>query len=151
MGAFPVGSARLAAAVLRHDPPIAAEIAELRRAATGLAASLPTGAPERGIVSGGSGTNVSRLLGRERTAVVDRPSLEASLARITQAPAAEIARATGLTERRVRQLPAGIALVSALMDRYGLQVTDVSDAGLREGALLAATSADADAFAWPPG
>ncbi len=43
------------------------EIAELRRAATGLAASLPTGTPERGIVSGGSGTNVSRLLGRERT------------------------------------------------------------------------------------
>lgn len=150
VGAFPVGSARLSAAVVRHDPPIAAEIAELRRAAMGLAASLPTGTPERGIVSGGSGTNVSRLLGRARTTPVDLDSLEAGLVRVAQQPAAEIALATGLTERRVRQLAAGIVLVSALMERYGLQVTDVSDAGLREGALLAATSDAAAEFASLP-
>ena len=51
--------------------------------------------------------------------------------------AAELRLATGLTERRVRQLAAGIALVEALMARYGLSVTEVSDAGLREGAVLA--------------
>ncbi len=151
VGAFPVGSARLAAGLVRHDPPSAAEIAQLRQAAMGLAASLPTGTPEQGIVSGGSGTNVSRLLGRERTTPVDLDSLEAGLARLARQPAAAIALETGLTERRVRQLPAGIALVSALMGRYGLRVTDVSDAGLREGALLAATSDVADELAWPPG
>ncbi len=144
VGAFPVGSARLTSAVVQHDPPTAAEVTELRREAGALASSLPTGSPARGIVSGGSGTNVSRLLGRERTMPVDRDALDAGLRLLQQRPAAAIALETGLTERRVRQLAAGIVLVGALMERYGLRVTDVSDAGLREGAVLAAAAAGAD-------
>ena len=137
-GAFAVGSSRLSAVVVEHDPPTSDEIAELRRRARTLVDTLPSGAPTRGIVSGGSGTNVSRLLGRERTTPVDRADLESGLELLAARPAADLAADTGLTERRVRQLAAGIAIVSALLERYGLAGADVSDAGLREGAVLAA-------------
>lgn len=144
VGAFAVGSARLSDSVVEHDPPMAAEVAELRARARMLVEPLPTGSPVRGIVSGGSGTNVSRLLGRERTTPVTIDDLETALALLQVRPAAHLALGTGLTERRVRQLAAGIALVEALMDRYGLSVTEVSDAGLREGAVLAEARFGAD-------
>ncbi len=137
MGAFAVGSARLADAVIAHDPPTAAEVSELHSRARALVDTLPAGAPARGVVSGGSGTNVSRLLSRDRTHPVTIADLLAGTALLQSRPAADLALDTGLTERRVRQLAAGIALVEALMVRYGLSVTEVSDAGLREGALLA--------------
>ncbi len=105
--------------------------------AVDLVQAIPVGYPMRGIVSGGSGTNVSRLLGRERTRAIDRTDLDAALVMLQGRRAADIAADTGLTERRVRQLAAGISIVAALMDRFGLRTTDVSDAGLREGALLA--------------
>ena len=138
VGAFAVGSARLSDAVVAHDPPTAAEVAELRARARALVEPLFAATPARGIVSGGSGTNISRLLGRERTTPVTIDDLETGLVLLQAQPAADLALATGLTERRVRQLAAGIALVGALMDRYHLSVTAVSDAGLREGAVLAA-------------
>ena len=137
IGAFAVGSARLSDAVVAHDPPTAAEIAELRVRARALVEPLPTGSPVIGIVSGGSGTNISRLLGRDRTVRVTVDDLEAALALLRLRPAAELAGETGLMERRVRQLAAGITIVEALMERYGLTATEVSDAGLREGAVLA--------------
>jgi len=138
VGAVAVGSSRLSAAVVAHDPPTGEEITELRARAATLMAGLPAGSPASGIVSGGSGTNVSRLLGRERTMPVTLDDLAMGLALLESSAAADLCLATGLTERRVRQLAAGIALVEALMLRYGLSVTEVSDAGLREGAVLAA-------------
>ena len=107
VGAFAVGSSKLSDAVVTHDPPTAVEIAELRTRAGALAESLPAGSPVLGIVSGGSGTNVSRLLGRDRTTRVAVEDLEAGLALLRMRPAAELATETGLTERRVRQLAAG--------------------------------------------
>lgn len=140
-GAFAVGSSRLTAAVVEHDPPTLDEVTELRARARSLVDTLPTGSPARGIVSGGSGTNVSRLLGRERSTPVTRADLESGLGLLLARPAAVLALETGLTEGRVRQLAAGIAIVSALLDRYGLATADVSDAGLREGAVLASVRA----------
>ncbi len=122
---------------MTHDPPSGEEIEELRARARALVEPLPTGSPRMGIVSGGSGTNISRLLGRDRTTRVTVDDLTAALELLRSRNAAELAAETGLTERRVRQLAAGIALVEALMARYELSVTEVSDAGLREGAVLA--------------
>ena len=45
--------------------------------------------------------------------------------------------------RRTRILPAGVAILEALLDRYGLAELIVSDAGLREGAILAVAHAGA--------
>lgn len=137
IGLMPTGSARLAAAYVQHDPPTGAEIAALRRAARDHAAGLDVPQARRGVVAGGSGTNVSRLLGRERTTPVDRVALEAAVDLLRTRHSEMLAAGTGLTARRVAQLAAGIAIGEALFDRLGLDIVEVSDASLREGALIA--------------
>lgn len=146
VGLLSVGSARLAADHIRHDPVTDADLAALRAATVGYVEHLDVPRADRGIVSGGSGTNVSRLLGRERTTPVDRAALEAARALLRTHPAATLAARTGLTVRRVSQLAAGIALDEALFDRLGLDTVDVSDASLREGVLIATWLAGDD---WP--
>ncbi len=137
VGLVPVGSARLAAAHIQHDPVTDAEVAALRRAARAHVSDLQVPRVERAIIAGGSGTNVSRLLGRERTTPIDPATLAAALDVLQEQPAESLALRTGLTVRRVAQLAAGLAIGEALFERLGLDVADVSDASLREGALVA--------------
>ncbi len=146
VGIVAVGSARLAADHVRHDPVSDADLAALRAAAVAHVEHLDVPSADRGIVAGGSGTNVSRLLGRERTTPVDRAAFEAARALLRTHPAEVLAARTGLTVRRVSQLAAGIALGEALFDRLGLDTVDVSDASLREGVLIALWAAGDD---WP--
>jgi exopolyphosphatase/guanosine-5'-triphosphate,3'-diphosphate pyrophosphatase len=146
VGAVPAGSARLAAAFVRHDPPISSELRALRAEAGRLMAAMPHAQPGRAVVTGGTGTNVNRLLGRSRAGSLDPGLLERAMDALCLRPAAEIAASTGLSERRVGQLPAGIALVEAALARYGLTRILASDASLREGAIHAAERAG---DAWP--
>jgi exopolyphosphatase/guanosine-5'-triphosphate,3'-diphosphate pyrophosphatase len=146
VGVLPVGSARLAAAHVRHDPVTDEEVRTLRHAARELVSTLDVPRADRAVVAGGSGTNVSRLLGRERTTPVDRATMEAALGLLRTSPAEALAAGTGLTPHRVRQLAAGLAIGEALLDRLGLDVVEVSDASLREGVLIAAWAAGTG---WP--
>jgi exopolyphosphatase/guanosine-5'-triphosphate,3'-diphosphate pyrophosphatase len=150
VGVLPVGSARLAAAHVHHDPVTHTEVRALREAAREHAARLDVPRADRGVVAGGSGTNISRLLGRERTTPVDGAAIEAALDLLRTRPAEILAARTGLTVRRVSQLAAGIAIGEALLQRLGLDRVDVSDASLREGALLATWVAGDDWLASLP-
>ncbi len=58
---MPVGSARLTAQHVEDDPPTAEEVAALRAESHHLLSGMPVGHPRRGIVVGGSGTNLIRL------------------------------------------------------------------------------------------
>jgi exopolyphosphatase/guanosine-5'-triphosphate,3'-diphosphate pyrophosphatase len=131
------GSARLARAVPSGDPPSEDEQDALRDAARRILAGRRIGGMARAITTGGTGTNVNRLLGRPRPATLTRADLSAARALLGGAPAAELAAATGLKEARVRQLPAGIALLDAILERAGIDRVDPSDASIREGALIA--------------
>jgi len=144
VGVLPVGSARLTAAHVRHDPVRGEEVVTLRRTVRQWASALDVPGAERMVVAGGSGTNVSRLLGRERTTPVDRPAIDAALDLLRSWPAEVLATRTGLTPRRVRQLAAGLVIGEALLDRLGLDVAEVSDASLREGVLIASWVAGDD-------
>jgi exopolyphosphatase/guanosine-5'-triphosphate,3'-diphosphate pyrophosphatase len=144
VGIVPVGSAHLALAHIHHDPVTDDEVAALREAARAHVAALDMPRPVRAIVAGGSGTNVSRLLRRERTTPIDRAALEEGFAVLRAHPAEELAAWTGLTVRRVAQLAAGLAIGEALFERLGLDIADVSDASLREGALIATWIAGPD-------
>src|SRR6185436_18574252 len=62
VGVLPVGSARLTAAHVEDDPPTAAEVDALRAEANRLMSGMPAGHPVRGIVVGGSGTNLLQLV-----------------------------------------------------------------------------------------
>jgi len=146
VGAMATGSARLAAALVAHDPPTWCEIGALRAEAVRLFAEMPQARPARAIVAGGTGTNTNRLLGRIRLGVLDARLLDRAMTALALHPADVIAAQTGLSGRRVRQLAAGIALVEATLSRYGMPRIATSDASLREGAIHAAARAG---DAWP--
>jgi exopolyphosphatase/pppGpp-phosphohydrolase len=134
IGIIPAGSARLANGLVGHDPPRDEEIEALRREAALLLSGMPAGRPARGIIVWGSGRNLTLLTGG---AHIERDALGLAFARIVAAPALDLVRLYGLRERRARQIAAGVALVEATMTRYGLERLEVSDASLREGAVLA--------------
>jgi exopolyphosphatase/pppGpp-phosphohydrolase len=53
-------------------------------------------------------------------------------------PAAELADRFVLRPRRALQLAAGAALAEAILHRYNLDAAEVSEASVRDGAIIAA-------------
>jgi exopolyphosphatase/pppGpp-phosphohydrolase len=56
---------------------------------------------------------------------------------LTAEPAEMAARRHAIKPVRTRILPAGAVIVDAILRRYGLDSMRVSEAGIREGAILA--------------
>ena len=155
IGVMPVGSARLTAAFVEDDPPTAEEIQALRTEAHHLLSGMPVGHPTRGIVVGGSGTNLVRLTaeadstrGRARRGcrcgrcgdedwLIDKTRVGRAMRLVMHHPSAELVEAYGLRERRIVQMAAGASLIEATLDCYDLPHVETSDASLREGAILA--------------
>ena len=131
------GSARLTNAIVRNDPPTAEELASLARTAQFVVeqAEWPDDGAQhlrRAVFVGGTATNVARL-GR-----LDRAHLAQDLETIATMPAAEVITHFGVRPRRATQLAAGVAIVSALLERFGVDGAEVSEASLRDGAIIAA-------------
>ncbi len=126
-----VGSALLADAHLRADPPGAAELHAVREHAAGAFEGLAPPRPVRAFAVGGSATSLRRLVG----AVLDHESLARGLRVLCSAPVAEVARTYELHPERARVLPAGIVLLdeAAAVLRAPLSICT---GGLREGVLL---------------
>ena len=143
VGVIPVGSARLTAQHVEDDPPTEAEVLELRAEAHHLFSSLPTGHPKRGIVVGGSGTNLIRLTTDEGDeddgdrGFIDTARTARAIEIVMAAPSLELVDTYGLRERRVLQMAAGASLIEAALDCYNLEVMEASDASLREGVIIA--------------
>jgi exopolyphosphatase/pppGpp-phosphohydrolase len=150
IGVVPVGSARLTAQHVEDDPPTDAEVLELRAEAHHLFSSLPTGHPRRGIVVGGSGTNLIRLTTEEGdeeapdSGLIDTVRTARAIELVKAAPSTELVETYGLRERRVRQMAAGASLIEAALDCYNLDAVEASDASLREGVIIARERAGAD-------
>jgi exopolyphosphatase/guanosine-5'-triphosphate,3'-diphosphate pyrophosphatase len=147
VGVVPVGSARLTAQHVEDDPPTEAEVFELRAEAHHLFSSLPTGHPRRGIIVGGSGTNLIRLTTDEGdedspdTGLIDTARTARAIEIVKATPSAELVETHGLRERRVRQMAAGASLIEAALDCYNLDCFEASDASLREGVMIARAQA----------
>ncbi|MFV2062309.1 MAG: hypothetical protein ACC726_02205 [Chloroflexota bacterium] len=143
VGVMPVGSARLTAAHVEDDPPTADEIAALRAEAHNLLSGMPAGRPSRGIVVGGSGTNLIRLTAGEaddedeEDNIIDRSRIDEAIAIVAASPSAQLVDTYGLRERRIVQMAAGASLIEATLDCYALDSMEASDASLREGAIIA--------------
>ncbi len=132
-----IGSARLTNAIVRNDPPTSAELDQLMTSAREVVASAawPEHASQpvrRAIFVGGTATNLARL-GR-----LDRSHLNEDLHTLARMPADEVVEHFAVRPRRARQLAAGVAIVSALLDRFALGHAEVSEASLRDGAIIAA-------------
>jgi exopolyphosphatase/guanosine-5'-triphosphate,3'-diphosphate pyrophosphatase len=143
VGVIPVGSARLTAQHVEDDPPTEAEVLELRAEAHHLFSSLPTGHPRRGVIVGGSGTNLLRLTSEEGdedapdSGLIDTTRTARAIEIVMGRPSAELAEEYGLRERRIRQMAAGASLIEAALDCYSLDALAASDLSLREGIIIA--------------
>jgi len=134
------GSARLTNAIVRSDPPTAGELAALLAAArTAVETSVwpehdeaPATPVSRAVFVGGTATNVARL------GTLDRVHLADDLETLARLPSDEVVIHYVVRQRRARQLAAGVAIVSALLDRFALERAEVSDRSLRDGAIIAA-------------
>ena len=140
---LPLGSARLTNAIVRNDPPSLDELNELvataREIVDGAIWPDHAGASiRRAIFVGGTATNVARL------GLLDRAHLNEDLSTLSRLTADEVVEHFGVRPRRARQLAAGVAIVSALLDRFLLGQAEVSEASLRDGAIIAALARGED-------
>jgi exopolyphosphatase / guanosine-5'-triphosphate,3'-diphosphate pyrophosphatase len=146
---MPLGSARLTRAIVEHDPPTPGELDRLLVEARSIVAGAPTAAPVEVVLVGGTASNLLRVLPES---VLDRTLTRRRIASVLAVLATETidvaAAYHGIRPERARILPAGAAIVAAIMERYGVDRVRVSDAGIREGAVLAAVHA---AAAWREG
>ena len=137
-----VGSARLTARIVEHDPPTLREIEELRREARARVAVAPDGHPGELIAVGGTASNLLRVIpvaALDRT--LTRRRLAEALEILATEPAAQASEHHAVNITRARILPAGAAILEAVLDRYGLDRLRVAEAGIREGAIFAVARA----------
>jgi exopolyphosphatase/guanosine-5'-triphosphate,3'-diphosphate pyrophosphatase len=134
-----LGSASLTDRFATADPPTATDIAAMHAAATEAVTAAPASDPTEVIAVGGTASNLvkvlpaaiaDRMLTRERIATIQ--------ALLASEPAADASARFLINPIRARILPAGAAIVDAILERYGADAIRVSEAGLREGAILAA-------------
>jgi exopolyphosphatase/guanosine-5'-triphosphate,3'-diphosphate pyrophosphatase len=133
-----LGSARLTDAFVGHDPPTATEVAAMRRAATEVVRDAPDAAPREIVAVGGTASNLIKVLPAamlDRILTRDRIAEAQSI--LASEPAALAAERHLINPLRARILPAGGAIMDAILERYGADSIRVSEAGVREGAIFA--------------
>jgi exopolyphosphatase/pppGpp-phosphohydrolase len=134
-----IGSNRLTTAFVEADPATDEEIARMLAAADELLRAAIDAKPTEIVIVGGTASNLLKVTNAGPTdPIITRARLAEALANLTMAPAAVTAERYVLNPTRARILPAGAAIVDALMRRYGVAKVRVSEAGMREGAVLVA-------------
>ena len=133
-----LGSARLTDRFVKHDPATNAEVAAMRSAAREVIAGAPAAHPTEIVAVGGTASNLLKVL---PAAMLDRTLTRERIAEVLAILAAEPAAVASerhlINPIRARILPAGAAIVDAILEMYGADRLRVSEAGVREGAILA--------------
>jgi exopolyphosphatase/guanosine-5'-triphosphate,3'-diphosphate pyrophosphatase len=134
---LPIGSGVLADRFL-SDPPLPGEREALRAATVKLLSDAPESGAERLVATGGSASNLPRLLSRQSPpTVLDTGALLDAESRLDADTARRVAAEFEMPEARVRALRGGVEILLVLLDFYGLDRLHVTHAGLRQGMLLA--------------
>ena len=135
---LPAGGASLTRRLVAHDPPTTAEIGALQAEARRVAGAAPAASPARMIAVGGTSSNLVKIIpAAARDRALTRPRLAGASRTLAGAGAADVAARFGITEKRCRILPAGVAILEALMERYGVVRVEAVEEGIREGVVLA--------------
>jgi exopolyphosphatase/pppGpp-phosphohydrolase len=133
-----VGGARLTSRHVSGDPPSMAEVAALRHAAWEAIEAAPDAQPDAAIVVGGTSSNLLRLLpDAQRDGSLTPARLATAIDLLVREPADATANAYGMNPVRARVLPAGAAILEAILARYDIDSLETRDASIREGAILA--------------
>jgi exopolyphosphatase/guanosine-5'-triphosphate,3'-diphosphate pyrophosphatase len=135
---LPLGSGVLAATYL-SDPPAPEQRARLRRAAMReLSSQAPDGEIERLVATGGTASNLPRVLARRNPPpVLTTADLLTCETRLDHHRASHLAARYSLPLSRIKALRAGVEALLLLLDWYGLALLHVSHEGLRHGMQLA--------------
>lgn len=137
-----VGSARLMARVSYQDPPRPREWQELRRHAQIALADLTVADVHRLILVGGTATRLLKLVPATLISrTIHHEDLTAMGERLATLTAKEVAERYVVSQRRARLLPAGIAIVEALLQRMTARQVSVDRGGIREGLVVAVARA----------
>jgi exopolyphosphatase / guanosine-5'-triphosphate,3'-diphosphate pyrophosphatase len=137
-----IGSNRLSRRYVTTDP-VSREAVEQMRVATDqiLVDALPAD-PTDLIVVGGTATNLLKVTAAGAAdPVLSRARIAEALDTLVSEPAGTSAARFGINPKRGPLLPAGAVIVEALMRRYEVDEVRVSEASLREGAILVADHA----------
>lgn len=134
-----IGASRLTALIEPGDPPTETEIGALRAEARRIMASDLELRIEEAIAVGGSAYGLGRVASGPGASelVIDQDRLRLVFELIARERSAALAEQFGLNPRRARILPAGAAIVEAVMDRFGISRIIASDLGIREGLAIA--------------
>ena len=137
-----IGGARLTAAFVNHDPPTADEVNAMRAEARQVVAGSPEMELAELVAVGGTASNLVKVL---PAAMLDRrldlDRLLGAIALLSSEPAAQAAERHAINPTRARLLPAGAVIMEAILARAGLDSLTVSEAGVREGLVLAGARA----------
>jgi len=137
-----VGSAMLTDRIVSHDPATLDEVDAMRSAAFVAVRDAPDARPGEIVAVGGTASNLLKVLpaaALDRTMTHER--IVEALAILASEPATVAAERHLINPIRARILPAGGAILDAILDRYAADRIRVSEAGVREGTILAATHA----------
>jgi exopolyphosphatase / guanosine-5'-triphosphate,3'-diphosphate pyrophosphatase len=132
-----LGSGRLTARFGTSDPIAPAAVASMRIAADEALRESPDVAPRDIVAVGGTASNLLKLTadGIEGGRLT-RAGIERAIATLTSAPAAQVTERYFINPKRGPLLVAGAVIVDGLMRRYRVDAVRVSEASIREGAIL---------------
>jgi exopolyphosphatase/guanosine-5'-triphosphate,3'-diphosphate pyrophosphatase len=128
---FEIGSGAVADECLHSDPPSDEDLSRARARVREVFDGVRPPATARVVAVGGSATSLRRIAGP----VLDAAAFARTLALLTGARTAELARRFALDEDRARLLPAGLLILQAAAELFGTPL-EVANGGLREGLLL---------------
>jgi exopolyphosphatase/guanosine-5'-triphosphate,3'-diphosphate pyrophosphatase len=133
-----LGAARLTDRFVTHDPATSEEVAAMRRIALEAVDGAIDAQPAEIVAVGGTASNLLKVLpagdgGRTLT----RDGIAQALAVLGAQPSELAAERYVIRPSRVRILAAGAAILDAILEHYDVASLRVSEAGIREGTILA--------------
>jgi exopolyphosphatase/guanosine-5'-triphosphate,3'-diphosphate pyrophosphatase len=131
-----VGSGDLADRCLHSDPPSDTELAAARAQIAAAFGSLRVPRPAQAVAVGGNATSLRKLTGP----LLDSEVFARCLGLLGRERASEIARRFTIDPERARLLPAGLLILEAASELFGVALL-VGCGGIREGVLLGAVTA----------
>lgn len=132
-----LGSNRLTARHATGDPPTRVEVQAMIAEALAILQGSPDAQPTEIVAVGGTASNLLKVVPAARIdLVLTRARLAEAMDILEHETAAEAVERHLVKPVRAAILPAGAAILDALLTRYGMDRIRVSDAGIREGAIL---------------
>jgi exopolyphosphatase/guanosine-5'-triphosphate,3'-diphosphate pyrophosphatase len=133
---LPIGSSDVADGCLHSDPPSDIELAAARAQIAAAFGSLRVPHPAQAVAVGGSAASLRKLAGP----LLDHEVFARCLGLLGRERASEIARRFAIDPERARLLPAGLLILEAASELFGVAL-GVGCGGIREGVLLGAVKA----------